>query len=1339
MRNGPEDLNDRGEESPTNAELEILFTLDEHGIIRGCDDNVQAIFEVSHQDVVGQHFVDALLPQERSMVSQDVFSRHMRHSKSAESRQYFDLQARRVDGGQFPIEVAFSRNPEGGTTDYTAHVRVSHNPPAAAAALHESTKIAALHAVLSITLAGEAPLEETLQACCQHLVDSLDAALARVWLTNNQGDQLELSARAGTNTHLDESHDPIRFGEMKIGRIASQRKGWYTNDMQHDVDIVDPQWVKSEGVVAFAGYPLVVAKRVVGVIDLFKKHDFSAEVFRQMQPMADAIAQCILRKRTEEGLIERERRLDLALDAGRLGTWEWDITSDQVVWSKQLYDIFGYRPDQFTHTRAGFLQIIHPDDRGSVERRLNDCFTGTCETYQMEFRIVRGDDQSIVWTSGRGNIQRDETGRPTHIIAAATDVTERKSWELELADREAHLRRVIDHTLFFIGVLDSEGTLLEANSAALQAGAVDRGEVIGKKFWDCYWWNFDEDSRQRLQDAVRRAAAGELVRYDVVVRMAADARMPIDFMLSPVRDSQGRITHLIPSGVDIRHRKVAEQQLATAKTRLDLAMEVSQAATWGWNVDDHKPVSNPNLNRLFGFEADDARDFDEFLARIDEGDRERVRAAVQRSITEATLYEEEYRVNLPNGKSRWLHARGQAQHSDEGQFEEFHGVILDVTEHKLIELELADREAHLRRVINNQLGLVGVIGRDGKLLEIDDGSLRIAGVTREDVIGQHYAECPWWTYDEKTPLLIRQTMDRAFAGETVRFDIAISAAGQEKANDRLTIDFMVTPVRDQNGRVTHLIASGVDISDRVEAEEARKDNEERLRMALRAGGMAAWEWNPQESVWTDDVFELLGITRQTASPDLFFRYVHSEDLAELKEAWQRATLGQSEYSHEFRIIRPDGEVRWIVGVGEVVYDEHGNAIRIFGLNWDSTSEHLAAEALRKSEQEAQLANNAKSEFLANMSHEIRTPMTAVLGYADLLLQQESDAEKLQHLQTIQRNGNFLLGIINDILDLSKIEAGKLEISHEWFSVADIVCDVRSMMNVRAAEKDLTFEVRFDGDVPSRIQSDPKRLRQVLINLVGNAIKFTESGVVHLTVREIVRSDQTAIEFVVVDTGIGISVEQQRKLFQPFSQGDASITRSYGGTGLGLAISHRLVGMLGGAIAVKSEAGKGSQFTFSIAAGNVSDEYRIQPQLADESQPTFISDAATNSSQTLNCRVYVVDDRRDVRYLSSSILSGVGACVEQAVDGLEAVERMESDLEFRSSIDLILLDMQMPRLDGYDTARRLRNLGFTKPIVALTADAMQDERRRCIEAGCDAFLSKPINSAKLIETVAQLTK
>ena len=295
------------------------------------------------------------------------------------------------------------------------------------------------------------------------------------------------------------------------------------------------------------------------------------------------------------------------------------------------------------------------------------------------------------------------------------------------------------------------------------------------------------------------------------------------------------------------------------------------------------------------------------------------------------------------------------------------------------------------------------------------------------------------------------------------------------------------------------------------------------------------------------------------------------------------------------------------------------------------------------------------------------------------------------------------------------------------------------MSIRTAEKQLAFVVEYEGPIPSEVRSDPKRLKQVLVNLIGNAIKFTESGSVQLKVRYLSGEERPEegprLEFSVIDTGIGISEEHVKHLFQPFSQGDSSVGRAYGGTGLGLAISRRLAKLLGGQITVTSRPNHGSTFTCAIAAEQVDGAHLIEPSPTEsDPDPKNDGDLPVKSPVELNCRVLVVDDRRDIRFLVERLLTGVGANVVTAEDGSQALEIVSEMLADGGLADLILLDMQMPHLDGYQTARRLREMGYRQPIVALTANVMDGDMDECLSSGCDAYTGKPIDAGELLGIV-----
>ncbi|MEO2048645.1 MAG: response regulator, partial [Pirellulales bacterium] len=387
-------------------------------------------------------------------------------------------------------------------------------------------------------------------------------------------------------------------------------------------------------------------------------------------------------------------------------------------------------------------------------------------------------------------------------------------------------------------------------------------------------------------------------------------------------------------------------------------------------------------------------------------------------------------------------------------------------------------------------------------------------------------------------------------------------------------------------------------------------------------------------------------------------------------------------------------------------------------------------------QELAITSQYKSDFLANMSHEIRTPMTAILGFTDIVRDKVRDPENKEWLDKIQRNGNHLLGIINDILDISKIESNKMSVETIDVSPSQIMTDVISLMSVRTVGRGLSLRIEFDGPIPQTIQSDPTRLRQILVNLTGNAIKFTEVGEVRLVARVLDHdSDEPRMVIDVVDTGMGMTEDQLGNLFQPFVQADTSTTRKFGGTGLGLTISKRLSEMLGGGIAVRSVSGEGSTFSLTVSTGPLNGVKMVDSPAESDATVEVVSDAE-GADFRLDCRVLLAEDGPDNQRLISFILKKVGAEITVAENGQIALDRALAARDDHNPYDVILMDMQMPVLDGYTATAKLREAGYTGPIIALTAHAMSSDRKKCIDAGCDDYSTKPINRKQLISLVAK---
>lgn len=432
----------------------------------------------------------------------------------------------------------------------------------------------------------------------------------------------------------------------------------------------------------------------------------------------------------------------------------------------------------------------------------------------------------------------------------------------------------------------------------------------------------------------------------------------------------------------------------------------------------------------------------------------------------------------------------------------------------------------------------------------------------------------------------------------------------------------------------------------------------------------------------------------------------------------------------FERMSQTGDLVGIYNVTFVPELDDSKAVVGFILVATDITKHKEIEAeLKLAKEIADAANATKSTFLANMSHEIRTPLGAILGFSELLANDEMvTAQRLEASKVIKRNGQLLSNIINDILDLSKVEADKLDIEKMNVPFQEVVTDVEALLNLRATEKGVKLTVKSEGIIPNVIYTDSLRLRQILLNIIGNAIKFTEKGSVEVTIRLVpAENGSTRLAFAIKDSGNGIRPDQVDKIFAPFSQADPSTTRKFGGTGLGLILSKKLANALGGDVVLKESSSDGSTFLVTIDPGT--------PETVHfqnfEKRPSETVTVKAKGPRIDQLKILLVDDSLDNQTIVDFYLKSAGAFVETASNGKEGLEKAVS-----GDFGVVLMDLQMPVMDGYEALKELRRLGYTKPVIALTAHAMKEDRKRCLESGFDDHLSKPIDRTALLKAVSQ---
>jgi two-component system, sensor histidine kinase and response regulator len=695
-----------------------------------------------------------------------------------------------------------------------------------------------------------------------------------------------------------------------------------------------------------------------------------------------------------------------------------------------------------------------------------------------------------------------------------------------------------------------------------------------------------------------------------------------------------------------------------------------------------------------------------------------VQRAFQALFTTGQPYDLECRVRRKSGEWIWIHDRAVATYEKDGT-RHADGLLSDITARKQAEVAMKASEQRYRRFLERNAAGVLRTTLDGTIVECNEAFGRIVGYNSEEIKGRRTTEL----FTDPTA---RATMVGLLKKEKslTGFELLFKRKDGTEACTLVNL----TLVEDEGREIME--GTLVDITERKRAQDTLRESEQQFRQLTENIHEVFFvaTANPVQITYLSPAYEeIWGRCRQEAydQPEAWIDAIHPEDRAGAISLFRRANQGMPSEA-EYRVVRPDGSVRSLRSRAFPVLDIEGKLCRVVGIAEDVTDARRVQAEIIRAKEGAEAANRAKSDFLANMSHEIRTPMNAIMGMTDLVLDTELSPEQRADLNTVKSSAESLLGLINDILDFSKIEARKLDLERIPFKLRECIEAAVKSLGVRAAEKNLELVSRCEPDVPTGVLGDPGRLRQVLVNLVGNAIKFTPRGEVVVQVEKSSETaDDVTLHFCVRDTGIGIAPEKQKTIFEAFVQADASSTRQYGGTGLGLSISSQLVGMMGGRIWVESEAGQGSTFHFTVRL--------------DLASPPWEQTSRASAGSLYGLAVLVVDDNATNRRILGEILSSWGMHPTTTAGGAEALANLEQAREDGKPYPLIITDAQMPEMDGFTLIERIKQdpqlAGAT--IMMLTSAGQRGDGGRCRGLGVSAYLTKPIGESELLEAVLRV--
>lgn len=897
---------------------------------------------------------------------------------------------------------------------------------------------------------------------------------------------------------------------------------------------------------------------------------------------------------------------------------------------------------------------------------------------------------------------------------AGADPSEQKKVENVLKESEEKFKLIFEKSIAPIIVADDKGNYLEVNKAAAEIFEYSIDELMGMNVGDLITTS-NPNAAAQYEEYIKKGE--EIGEFGFISKKGT----PKILQYQAVRIKPDCNLSIL---MDVTSQKQIENELLKTQERLNAGLKIANIALSEISYITNTVQLSPESAAMYGFpknqlEATRQQMHDTFHPAI--------KAELEAQIIIAMNPDSggymalEHPIVLPSGEVRWLKVNKQFFYDHSTQpAKPVYSILVsqDITERK-------ESSQYARSLIEASLDPLVTINADGKITDVNEASIKITGVEREKLIDTDFSN--YFTEPQKAQEGYQQVFEKGFVAD---YPLTI----KHKNGNLTDVLYNASVYKDDKGNVLGVFAAARDITERKQAEEKIKESEvevrkikEQLELSITAGKIGVWHWNVKNDLlyWSKEQHEIYGFNKSetVTSSAQFNALMFSGDLKRIQD--DLSASNKSEHEYDFQITRKnDGELRWIKSRAKNTFDSQGVLQYISGVNIDITEQKLFEEKLIEAKTSAENAAKSRQQFLSNMSHEIRTPLNSILGFTNVLLKTELDVQQKEFLDAINTSGKSLNLLINDILDLAKVDAGKMTFETKPFEIRKSITALLHSFDMKIREKNLELVEVYDNKIPPILVGDLLRLNQIILNLISNAVKFTHKGKIKLTIK-LLHEDQenVTIEFVVSDSGIGIADNKLNSIFNLFEQAEINTSTSYGGTGLGLSIVKQLVEGQGGSVSVKSKLGEGSVFSVILPFGKANLKLEEEIILLDP------------VSEIKNLRVLVAEDVPLNQLLIKIILNDFGFEHEIVGNGKLAIEKMETN-----TYDIILMDLHMPEVNGFEATEYIRKtLKSYIPIIALTADVTTMDVSKCKEFGMNSYISKPIEEKLLYNKIVELVK